>query len=152
MFIFLIHTMNECKKTGGTAPLILNPGNRKAWVVSVTLGHFTFGKRAPGTHWSWGWVGPRAGLGALEKKIKSCPGQDSNPGPPIIDILPGPIYVTSLILIITIISCSGCFHLQPRCQQFWLLPATVQRSTFLTCSSYGTTVSNSDWFLLRYHC
>jgi hypothetical protein len=33
------------------------------WVVSVTpLPRFTPGERTPGTHWTGGWVGPRAGL------------------------------------------------------------------------------------------
>jgi hypothetical protein len=26
------------------------------------------GKRAPGTHWTGGWVGPRAGLDAVDKR------------------------------------------------------------------------------------
>jgi hypothetical protein len=29
---------------------------------------FTPGKRAPGTHWIGGWVGPRAGLDDVEKR------------------------------------------------------------------------------------
>jgi hypothetical protein len=28
----------------------------------------TTGERAPGTHWIGGWVGPRAGLDAVEKR------------------------------------------------------------------------------------
>jgi hypothetical protein len=30
--------------------------------------NFTPGERAPGTHWTGGWVKPRAGLDALEKR------------------------------------------------------------------------------------
>jgi hypothetical protein len=30
-------------------------------------GHFTPWERAPGTHWTGGWVGPRAGLDDVEK-------------------------------------------------------------------------------------
>jgi hypothetical protein len=38
-------------------------------------GRFTPGERAPGTHWIWGWVGPRAGLDNLEKrKFLTLPG------------------------------------------------------------------------------
>jgi hypothetical protein len=32
-------------------------------------GRFIPGERAPGTHWIGGWVGPRAGLDDVEKRI-----------------------------------------------------------------------------------
>jgi hypothetical protein len=36
---------------------------------------FTSGERDPGTHWIGGWVGPRAGLDAMEKRnILHLPG------------------------------------------------------------------------------
>jgi hypothetical protein len=39
-------------------------GTRWGWVVSVTpRPRFSPGERTPGTHWTGGWVGPRAGLG-----------------------------------------------------------------------------------------
>jgi hypothetical protein len=44
-------------------------------------GRFIPGERAPGIHWRGGWVGPRAGLGAV-KKIISHPRRGSNPGSP----------------------------------------------------------------------
>jgi hypothetical protein len=31
-------------------------------------GSFTPGERAPGTHWTGGWVGPRTGLDDVEKR------------------------------------------------------------------------------------
>jgi hypothetical protein len=31
--------------------------------ATATLGP---GKGVPGTHWTWGWVGPRAGLNGVE--------------------------------------------------------------------------------------
>jgi hypothetical protein len=37
------------------------------WSVSFP-GSFTAGEKAPGTHWIGGWVGPRAGLDAAEKR------------------------------------------------------------------------------------
>jgi hypothetical protein len=38
-------------------------------------GRFTFGERAPGSHWVGGWVEPRAGLEYLEKrKFLTLPG------------------------------------------------------------------------------
>jgi hypothetical protein len=42
---------------------------------------FTPGERAPGTHRIGGWVGPRVGLDAVEKrKVLHC--RESNPGRP----------------------------------------------------------------------
>jgi len=45
--------------SGGIAPLILDRGE---WSASRP-GRFTLRERAPDTHWTGGWVGPRAGLG-----------------------------------------------------------------------------------------
>jgi ribosome modulation factor len=39
-------------------------------------------KRAPGTHWIGGWVGPRADLESVLKTKISCPCRESNPGRP----------------------------------------------------------------------
>jgi len=36
-------------------------------------------RSGPRTHQTGGWVGPRAGLGILEKRKTSCSCQDSNP-------------------------------------------------------------------------
>jgi hypothetical protein len=43
-------------------------------------GHFTPRERPPGTHWIGGWLGPRAGLHAIEKGKISCPFRKSKPG------------------------------------------------------------------------
>jgi hypothetical protein len=40
------------------------------------------GERTPGTHWTGGWVGPRAGLYAGAKRKSLCPCQGSNPDRP----------------------------------------------------------------------
>jgi len=46
----------------GIALLFHDLGTRSGWVVSSTpWAHFTHRER-PGTHFTWGWVGPRAGL------------------------------------------------------------------------------------------
>jgi hypothetical protein len=43
--------------------LIQDLGTRWGWVVSVTpRPHFSPEERTPGTHWTGGWVGPRADL------------------------------------------------------------------------------------------
>jgi hypothetical protein len=54
--------------SGGSTPGILNLSARWNWMVSFTLRHFTPRKKAPGTHWIGGWVGPRAGLDAVAKR------------------------------------------------------------------------------------
>jgi hypothetical protein len=46
-------------------------------------GRFTARERAPGTRWIGGWVGPRAVLDAVKRKILS-PRRESNPRTPII--------------------------------------------------------------------
>jgi hypothetical protein len=46
-------------------------------------GCFTSRERTPGSHWIGGWVGPRAILDAVVKKILSPP-RESNPRTPIV--------------------------------------------------------------------
>jgi hypothetical protein len=41
---------------------------------------FTSNERAPGNYWIWGWVGPRVGLDAVEKRKISFPCQKATPG------------------------------------------------------------------------
>jgi hypothetical protein len=54
------------RRLGGEEVLLLlihDLGTRWGWVVSVTPRlRFTPGERTPGTHWTGGWVDPRAGL------------------------------------------------------------------------------------------
>jgi hypothetical protein len=46
------------------------------WSASCT-GYFTPGERSPGAHWLEGWVGPRTGLDAVEKrKMLLLPGME----------------------------------------------------------------------------
>jgi hypothetical protein len=52
------------------AALTLALGSRER-AVSRTR-HFTFGERAPGTHW-FGWVGPTAGIDAVKKRKSFAP-------------------------------------------------------------------------------
>jgi hypothetical protein len=40
------------------------------------------GEKAPGTHWTGGWVGPRGGMDNVDKRKISWPCRKSNPGRP----------------------------------------------------------------------
>jgi hypothetical protein len=44
---------------------------------------FTPGERTPGTHWTGGWVSPRAGLDAKARRKILCLCRGSNPGRPV---------------------------------------------------------------------
>jgi hypothetical protein len=58
--------------SGDTAPLILNPG---------TIWRRVLKHHGPvGSHWVWGWLGPRAGLDVLEKTKTSFLCRVSNTG------------------------------------------------------------------------
>ena len=50
---------------GGTAPTHSQPGNRRRWVISMTLRPL-YPREEPGTHCRGGWVGLGAGLGGME--------------------------------------------------------------------------------------
>jgi hypothetical protein len=53
-------------------------------VVSFTPRPTALGERDPGSHWIGGWVSPRAGLDAVEKRTISCPCREFNPGHPAV--------------------------------------------------------------------
>jgi hypothetical protein len=48
------------KGSGDIAPWILNLSTRWMWMVSFTLRPLYSGEITPNTHWTGGWVGPRA--------------------------------------------------------------------------------------------
>jgi hypothetical protein len=48
------------------------------WSAS-RLCRFNPGERAHGTHWTWGSVGPKAGLDDLEKQFLALQGPNSDP-------------------------------------------------------------------------
>jgi hypothetical protein len=52
--------------SGIIVPRVLNLGTRREWSAS-RAGRFTVEYRATGTHWIGGWVGPRAGLDAVQE-------------------------------------------------------------------------------------
>jgi hypothetical protein len=59
-----LHATKALGARGGIAPTHFRLGTRWGWVVSVTPRprFLPPGKGPPGTHWTGGWVGPRAGL------------------------------------------------------------------------------------------
>jgi hypothetical protein len=64
---------------GGIAPIILDLGTRW-WVVSITpRPRFYPGERTPSTHWTGGWVGPRAGLDTEAGGKILCPAGNRTP-------------------------------------------------------------------------
>ena len=63
--------------SGVIAPLIrklTNRGERS----DLPYVHLMPGERALGIHWKWGWMGPRAGVDALEREIISSSCRNSN--------------------------------------------------------------------------
>ena len=64
----------------GIALLSHDRGTRREWVVSSTPPAALYPRERPGTHFTGGWVGPRAGLGG--RKISSPPGFDPGPSSP----------------------------------------------------------------------
>jgi hypothetical protein len=55
------------------------------WVVSITpQPRFNPGERTPGTHWTGGWVGPRASLDTECRGKILCPCRRSNPDRPVV--------------------------------------------------------------------
>jgi hypothetical protein len=58
-----VHATNAVGGRGGIAPTHSRPQHQMGWVVGVTpRSRFSLGERTPDTHWTRGWVGPRAGL------------------------------------------------------------------------------------------
>jgi hypothetical protein len=49
------------------------------WSASRPGRAFTPGERTPGTHWTGGWVGPRAGLDTEDRGKILCPAGDRTP-------------------------------------------------------------------------
>jgi hypothetical protein len=70
------HAMEAYWGSEGVAP-------RGEWSASCP-GRFTPRERDPGTHWIGGWVGPKAVLDAVVKRIISSPRRESNPRTPIV--------------------------------------------------------------------
>jgi hypothetical protein len=63
----VVPVLNCVRKTFGGVGLELHH-SRWMWVIASCPGRFTSGERTSGTHWIGGLYGPRAGLGAVEKR------------------------------------------------------------------------------------
>jgi hypothetical protein len=59
---------------------ILDLGVRWRWVASFTALPCYPWETAPGTHWTGGWMGPRAGVDIMEKRRVSFPYWESDSG------------------------------------------------------------------------
>jgi hypothetical protein len=70
--------------SGGIVPCILDLGTRWRWVVSFTHRPLYPQGTTRGTHWTGGWVGPRAVLDAVVKRKIPSPRRKSNPRTPIV--------------------------------------------------------------------
>jgi hypothetical protein len=68
--------------SGGIAPHFLVTVLDGGELSASRPGHFAPRERAHGTHWIGGWVGPGAGLDAVEKR-KMLPLPGTEPGRPI---------------------------------------------------------------------
>jgi len=66
----------------GIALLFHDHGTRRWWMVSSAL----YPRKRPGTHFTGGWVGSRAGLDG--RKISSTPGFDPGPSSPWLVAIP----------------------------------------------------------------
>jgi hypothetical protein len=81
-----LHAMEAFGGRGGIAPTHSRPrhlmgvsGQRHAPAALLPPG-----ERTPGTHWTGGWVGPRAGLDTEATGKILCPCRESNPDRPIV--------------------------------------------------------------------
>jgi hypothetical protein len=73
-----------CRRLGGEV-LIHDLGTKSRWVVSVTpRPRFTSGETTLGTHWTGGWVDPRAGMNTADRGKILCPCRESNPDRPVV--------------------------------------------------------------------
>jgi len=67
------HQMIKLWQHGGTSPCILSPSARQTWAICITTQMLT-----QCTKWTRCWVGPTAGLDALEMIDINFPGQKTN--------------------------------------------------------------------------
>jgi hypothetical protein len=77
------HAMKTYWGSRGIAPRILDLGTRWRWSASRP-GCFIPRKRAPGTHWIGGWVGPRDVQDTVVKRKIPSPHRESNSRTPIV--------------------------------------------------------------------
>jgi len=74
-------------ESGGIAPRILNLSTRWGVWPASRPGCFTSVERTRSTRWIGGWVGPRAGLDAVVKRIIPSPYRELNPCRPVYSLV-----------------------------------------------------------------
>jgi len=78
------HAMRTCRRNRGVAPLILNLSSRWEGEGGECQHHASVDlnpENKPGTHWTGGWLGPRADRDDLQERKISCPWRDPKPIP-----------------------------------------------------------------------
>jgi hypothetical protein len=71
--------MKTCLGSGIKAPQFLTTALVGGEWSASGPGRFAPRRRAPGTHWTRGWMGPGAGVDAVEKRQIYFPCRESNP-------------------------------------------------------------------------
>jgi hypothetical protein len=82
----LLHAMEALEGRGYIAPysFLTSALDGGEWSASRPGHAFTPGEKTPGTHWTGGWVGPRAGLDTEDRGKILCPRRESNLDRPVV--------------------------------------------------------------------
>jgi hypothetical protein len=106
-------------------------------------GRFTPRERAPGTYWLGGWVGPRAGLDAVKRKIPS-PRRESNLRDPIVQPAAQRYTdwaITAQSSYYIIHNYNSVPYSMEQCCLFFDVPAQCTLSNYKICPTEGTSLT-----------
>jgi hypothetical protein len=79
-----LHAMEALGGRGDSYSFMTSALDGGEWSASRPGRAFTPGERTPGTHWTRGWVSPRAGLDTETRGKILCPRRESNPDRPVV--------------------------------------------------------------------